>query len=444
MEDQVKQIQPHTTFPPGFVWGAATSAYQIEGAWNEEGKGESIWDRFSHTPGRIHNGDTGDIASDHYHRYREDIALMRQLGLKAYRFSIAWPRVLPQGRRTVNLAGMDFYDRLVDALLEGGIQPFPTLYHWDLPQALQDEGGWGNRDLCGYFADYCQLMVKRLGDRVTAWTTFNEPQVVFNDGYINGTFPPGNSDPALGYQVMHHLLVAHGLSVQAIRASGTHAQAGIALNVWPLDPATDSDADRAAVEQRWQMATALFLDPLFRAHYPLAAQSALQSVTMQPGDMALIAQRLDFLGVNYYARSVAGVQGDVKQSGSEYTEMGWEVHPPSLRTMLLRLTREYSPPPIYITENGAAFVDTISEDGLVHDPRRVHYVREHLKELRLAIDQGAIVQGYFLWSLMDNFEWANGFSKRFGVIYVDYATQRRIVKDSGDWYSQVIARNGVE
>ena len=261
MEEQVKPEQSLTTFPPGFVWGAATAAHQIEGAWNEEGKGESIWDRFSHTPGRIRDGDTGDVADDHYHRYREDTALMSQLGLKAYRFSIAWPRVLPQGRRTVNAAGLDFYDRLVDALLEAGIQPYPTLYHWDLPQALQDEGGWEKRDTCGYFADYAALMVKRLGDRVTQWTTFNEPQVVFNDGYIKGTFPPGIKDPRAAYQVMHHLLVAHGMAVQAMRASSAGAHTGIVLNLWPLDPVTDSEDDRAAVEHRWQMAAALFLDP---------------------------------------------------------------------------------------------------------------------------------------------------------------------------------------
>ena len=440
----MSQVNPPAKFPPGFFWGAATSAYQIEGAWNEDGKGESIWDRFAHTPGKIHNGETGDIAVDHYHRYREDIGWMRQLGLKAYRFSIAWPRVLPRGRSDVNLAGLDFYDRLVDALLEAGIQPFPTLYHWDLPQALHDEGGWGNRDVCGYFADYAALMVKQLGDRVTRWTTFNEPQVVVDDGYIKGTFPPGITDLALARQVMHHLLVAHGLAVQAIRASDPHAQAGIALNVWPVDSATASDADRAAAEGKWQMAAALYLDPLFRARYPLAAQAILQRVRMQPGDMALIAQALDFIGINFYSRTVTGAQGDVKQSGSEHTEMGWEVHPPSLRNMLLRLVREYHLPPIYITENGAAFVDTISEDGLVHDVRRLAYLREHLKELRLAIEQGAPVQGYFVWTLMDNFEWAHGFSKRFGVVYVDHATQRRSMKESGEWYARVIARNGVE
>ncbi len=433
-----------TAFPSDFIWGAATSAYQIEGAWNEDGKGESIWDRFAHTPGKIHNGDTGDVANDHYHRYREDVALMQRLGLKAYRFSISWPRVLPQGRGAINPAGLDFYDRLVDALLDAGIRPFATLYHWDLPQALQDAGGWGNRDTGGYFADYAALMVKRLGDRVTQWTTLNEPLVIVHEGHADGGMAPGLRDQKLASQVAHHLLVAHGQAVQAIRASSTRTQAGIVLNLWPFDPATDSEADRALAGQGWQMVAAFFLDPLIRAHYPLAAQAAMREVMMQPGDMALIAQRLDFLGVNFYARSVVSAFGEFKVPEAEYTETGWEVYASALRTLLLRLTREYRLPPLYITENGAAFSDEVSAGERVHDPRRVNYLCEHLKELRAAMEQGVDVRGYFLWSLMDNFEWAHGFSKRFGIVYVDYATQKRIVKDSGEWYARVIARNGVE
>ncbi len=434
-------------FPPDFTWGAATAAYQIEGAWNEDGKGESIWDRFSHTPGKVRDGNTGDVACDHYHRYAEDIALMGRLGLKAYRFSIAWPRVIPGGCGPANLAGLDFYDRLVDALLAANIQPFVTLYHWDLPQALQERGGWGNRDVCGSFAEYAALMARRLGDRVRHWTTLNEPWVIAFEGHRSGRHAPGLQDERLALQVAHHLLVAHGLAVQAIRASEAQAEVGIALNLWPVDPATDSPADRGAAEQAWQKDCVWFLDPLFRAHYPPAVWQAhgANVPTVQPGDLALISQRLDFLGVNFYARSVLGASGAVSRvPGTEYTEIGWEIHPPALRRLLVRLHREYRLPPLYITENGAAFADELSSDKRVHDPRRVTYLREHLIQIRQAMDDGVNVRGYFVWSLLDNFEWAHAYSKRFGLVYVDYATQQRIVKDSGEWYAQVIARNGLE
>ncbi len=435
-----------SAFPENFLWGVATASYQIEGAWNEDGKGESIWDRFSHTPGRVWNGDSGDVACDHYHRYPEDIGLMRRLGIQAYRFSISWPRVIPTGRGMIEPRGLDFYDRLVDALLEVKIQPFLTLFHWDLPQALQDLGGWGNRDLCGYFADYAALMARRLGDRVRHWITFNEPQVIAFNGYRKGDHAPGLHDERLAIQVSHHLNVAHGLAAQAVRASAKQAEVGIALNLMTFEPASDTLADHSAAEQGWQLNCAWFLDPILRASYPPSALQLYGAIapTVQPGDLALSAQPLDFLGVNFYERHVVGATGPARVSGSEYTDMDWEIHAPALRGVLLKITGEYRLPPVYITENGAAFKDEVAPDGDVHDSRRVNYLREHLKELSLAVEQGADVRGYFVWSLLDNFEWSWGYSKRFGLTYVDFETQRRIVKQSGRYYTQVIAKNGVE
>jgi len=435
------------TFPDDFLWGAATAAYQIEGAWNEDGKGESIWDRFCHTPDHIENDDTGDVACDHYHRWREDVALMQRLGLPAYRFSVSWPRVIPAGRGAVNPPGLDFYDRLVDALLVAGIQPFLTLYHWDLPQALQDRGGWGARDTCGYFADYADRLARRLGDRVRHWATFNEPWVVAFVGHQYGWHAPGLQDEALTLQVAHHLLVAHGLATQALRAADARLQVGIVLNTRPVEPATDLEPDRVLADQYWQRNEGWFLDPLLRAEYPPAAWEDYgdRRPAVQPGDMSLIAQPLDWLGVNYYSRGVAqGGQLLDPVPGSDYTDMGWEIHAPALRRLLVRLKRDYPVPPLYITENGAAFPDQVSPDGRVHDPRRIAYLRDHLIQARLAIADGVDLRGYFVWSLLDNFEWAHGYAKRFGLIYVDYATQQRIVKDSGEWYARVIAHNGVE
>ncbi len=435
------------TFPPDFLWGAATAAYQIEGAWNEDGKGESIWDRFSHTPGKIRDANTGDVACDHYHRYRDDIALMCQLGLKAYRFSISWPRVIPDGCGAVNPAGLDFYDRLVDELLAANIQPFVTLYHWDLPQALQARGGWGNRDVCGYFADYAALMVRRLGDRVRHWATFNEPAVIAFAGHRNGEHAPGLQDEKLALQVAHHLLVAHGLAAQAMRGIDPNLNVGIVIDCWPAECMTDSEEDRAFAEMIWQTFAGWFLGPLFRACYPPTAfQTYGDKVpAVHPGDMALASQRLDFLGINSYSRLVVK-NGEIVRPvpGSEYTEMDWEICAPAFRRMLGRLYREYPVPPIYITENGAAFPDEVSPDGSVRDPRRIAYLRDHLTQTRLAMNDGVDLRGYFVWSLLDNFEWANGYSKRFGLIFVNYATQQRIVKDSGKWYAQVIARNGID
>jgi beta-glucosidase len=435
------------TFPSNFLWGTATAAYQIEGAWNEDGKGESIWDRFAHTPGKVTNGDTGDVACDHYHRFRDDVALMRDLGLKAYRFSTSWPRVLPGGRGPVNLRGIDFYDQLVDTLLAANIEPFLTLYHWDLPQALQDEGGWENRNTCYAFADYAALMVKHLGDRVKYWTTFNEPGVTAFDGYLFGQHAPGIQDPKSGYQVVHNLLVAHGLATQAIRAINSSLQVGIVLNIWGEEPASDAPEVVAVADRAWQASQTIFLDPLFRGHYPLAAYEAVgeNMPEIQDGDLALIAQKLDYLGINFYSRNLYNAQGKITPvSDSEYTEMGWEVCAPALRRILVRIHNDYRVPPIYITENGAAFKDEVSADGKIRDARRLEYLKQHFIQTRLAMQDGVDVRGYFVWSLMDNFEWAHGFTKRFGIVHVNYETQERIVKQSGEWYRQVITDNCVE
>ncbi len=435
-------------FPVNFTWGAATAAYQIEGAWNEDGRGESIWDRFCHTHGKITNGDTGDQACDHYHRYPEDIALMRQLGLKAYRFSTSWSRVLPTGQGPINAAGLAFYDRLVDAIMAANIEPFITLHHWDMPQALYDNGGWTNRDNLHYFADYAALMAKTLGDRIRHWTTFNEPGVIASEGYISGEHAPGiKNNDKLARQVTHNLMVAHGLATRAIREIDTTLQVGIVLSQWGIDPASDDPADITAADDAWYSGDSAFLHPIFRGHYhPLLVQAAGDEMPqIMPGDMALIAQKLDFLGINFYSRTVISAQGKIAPiPGSEYTEMGWEVCAPSFRRLLNRFNNTYHLPPIYITENGAAFPDVVSPDGSIHDERRIDYLRQHFTQVRLAMQDGVDVRGYFVWSLLDNFEWGHGYSKRFGITYVDYATQKRIIKDSGKWYANVIASSQVD
>jgi beta-glucosidase len=433
-------------FPHNFLWGAATAAYQIEGAWDEEGKGESIWDRFSHTPGKIGDQSTGDVACDHYHRYQEDVALMRRLGLKAYRFSTSWPRVIPSGRGRINPPGLDFYDRLVDRLCAANIEPFLTLYHWDLPYALHQEGGWTNRDVAYAFADYAAVMVKRLGDRVKFWTTFNEPSVVMLDGYHAGAHAPGIQDPKAAYQVGHHLMLAHGLAVQAIRGVDPSLKAGIVLNEWMIDPATDEPADVAAAQASWDRGQVLFLDTIFKGHYPPLFYDLVgdSMPKIKAGDMAIISQKLDYLGLNYYSRGLVGAGGKIDPvPGSEYTEMGWEVCAPALRRMLNKINQAYDLPPVFITENGAAFPDEVSPDDKVHDERRLDYLRQHFIQTQLAMQDGVDVRGYFVWSLLDNFEWAHGFTKRFGIVRVDYDTQKRTVKDSGEWYSQVIMNNEV-
>jgi beta-glucosidase len=435
-------------FPTGFLWGAATAAYQIEGAWNEDNKGESIWDRFSHTPGKITNNETGDIACDHYHRYPEDIALMRNLGLNAYRFSISWPRVLPDGFGRINPAGLDFYDRLVDRLLAANIEPFITLHHWDYPQALQEKGGWVNRDYLPYFADFTAVMVKRLGDRVRRWATLNEPRDIADSGYGSGDHAPGVKDDWKSVrQIIHNLLVAHGLAVQAIRSVNPAVEAGIVLDVWGVESASDDPADNSAAELVWNSQRIDYLHPIFQGYYHSSRIDAdgANLPEIKPGDMALISQKLDFLGVNSYSRTMVGSRGTIfPVPGSEYTDMGWEVCPPAFRRMLNKINRDYNLPPIYITENGAAFPDVVTADGKIHDDRRLDYLRQHVTQVRLAIQDGVDIRGYFVWSLMDNFEWSHGLTKRFGLVHVNFDTQKRIIKDSGEWYSRVIALNAID
>jgi beta-glucosidase len=435
-------------FPPDFLWGAATASYQIEGAVREDGRGISIWDTFSHTPGKTKNGDTGDVADDHYHRWQEDIALMRDLGLDAYRFSVAWPRIIPAGRGAVNQAGLDFYDRLVDGLLAAGIQPFVTLYHWDLPQALQDAGGWANRDTAPAFADYAEVVARRLGDRVRAWITLNEPWVVAFVGNLQGRHAPGFQDLPTALRVTHHLLLAHGLAVPRLRAATPGTPVGITLNLTPVEAASDAPEDRAAAARQDTYSNRLFLDPIRRGVYPAAAQGFLGGTTLpvQEGDLAIIAAPLDFLGVNYYARTVVRhapgsgmLELEAVQPPGEYTTMGWEVYPAGLRALLDRVHRDYAFPAYYITENGVAFVDVVETDGAVHDERRTAFLQGHFRAAAQAIQDGVPLRGYFIWSLLDNFEWGHGYSQRFGIVYVDYDTQRRIVKDSGRWYRQFLA-----
>ena len=441
------------TFPPEFVWGAATAAYQIEGAWNEDGKGESIWDRFSHTPSMVHQGDTGDIACDHYHRWPGDIDLMKSLGLNAYRFSISWPRVYPSGRGQINSAGLDFYDQLVDALLEAGIEPYVTLYHWDLPQALQDQGGWPSRSTAEAFVEYADTLSKRLGERVKYWITFNEPFVSAFVGYQEGRHAPGHTDLGETLACAHHLLLAHGWSVPVIRANNPNAQLGIVLNVGATYPASQSYYDRAAA---WELDGKIyrwFLDPLTARGYPddIVAHYNQPMGFIQEGDMEVIATFLDFLGVNYYSREIVRSQEVSEEENSprtlftnpNITEMGWEVYPEGLYEVLCRLNFDYRFPSYFITENGAAYSDQLEPDGQVNDPLRQDYLKNHLVSVWRAVEAGVPVRGYFYWSFLDNFEWAHGYSKRFGLIYIDYQTQHRILKDSAHWYRKVIAANAI-
>lgn len=437
-------------FPDGFLWGAATAAYQIEGAHDEDGRGESIWDRFSHTPGKVFEGHTGDRACDHYHRWQDDIKLMQELGLQAYRFSIAWARVLPQGHGKVNQKGLDFYSRLVDGLLDAGIVPYATLYHWDLPQALQDRGGWPARSTAEAFAEYADVASRHLGDRVASWATLNEPQVSADAGYLQGRHAPGHTSLEEMMATTHHLLLAHGLAVPVLRRNAPQAQVGIVLNLQPHVPASARAVDVSAARVGDAMQNRRFLDPLAGRGYPdevLAMYDGPRDF-VQAGDMELIAAPIDYLGVNHYFRTVHRSADTPDEEvttpvGSHKTEMGWEVYPPGLEEILVRLHKDYSFPAYYVTENGAAFADTVSEDGQVHDPHRVEYLRNYLRHAQRAIEAGVPLKGYFAWSLMDNFEWAWGYSRRFGIVYVDYETQTRIIKDSGRLYTRVIKENRV-
>lgn len=461
-------------FPTDFWWGAATAAYQIEGAATEDGRRASIWDTFSRVPGAVLNGDTGDVACGHYHRVRDDVALMRELNLTSYRFSTSWARVCPDGG-AVNLRGVGFYERLVDELLAAGIRPWLTLYHWDLPQALEDAGGWTNRDTAYRFLDYAVALHDAIGDRVPVWTTLNEPYCSAFLGYTGGQHAPGRQEGVAGLVAAHHLMLGHGLVVDELRRRGTPADLGITLNLTVADPHDPADElDRDAARRVDSLHNRIFLDPILRGHYPADLLADTEALTwagrswrhvVHDADLVLISRPLDLLGVNYYrGDSVSGRPLDAPfDDGSEHparptstpfvgcddvtfpsrglprTDIGWEIQPEGLTRLLLRLARDYDLPPIHITENGAAFRDVPAADGSVTDPDRIAYVDAHLRATHAAMQQGVDVRGYFLWSLMDNFEWAYGYAKRFGIVHVDYDTLRRTPKASAQWYAQVAA-----
>jgi beta-glucosidase len=452
------------TFPENFLWGAATASYQIEGAWNQDGKGESIWDRFSHTPGKIKNGDKGDVACDHYHHWGEDIRLMQEIGLQAYRFSIAWPRILPAGRGKINQAGLDFYSRLVDGLLTAGITPFVTLYHWDLPQALQDEGGWAARSTAQAFAEYADVVTHRLGDRVKYWITHNEPSVTAIVGNLFGEHAPGFQDPATTLVVGHHLLLSHGWALPVIRQNSPGAQVGLSLNVNWTTPASPSAADYDTFRQNSGMWVRWYFDPLYGRGYPadMVADAIARGNLPKDGmtfvkekDLEAISAPTDFLGLNYYTRFLARNQDipeeqnmpptvfQAPRNDLDWFDMGWEVYPEGLFRVLTWLYFDYQPAKIYITENGCSYSDGPDTDGRVHDQRRTRYLAGHFEAARRAILAGVPLAGYFVWSLLDNFEWGHGFSQRFGLVWVDYKTLERVIKDSARWYKRVIAENGL-
>jgi beta-glucosidase len=449
-------------FPEGFTWGAATASYQIEGAWNEDGKGESTWDRFAHTPGKIFDASNGDVACDHYHRWQEDIGLMKQLGLRAYRFSVAWPRILPTGRGTINEPGIGFYSRLVDGLLEAGITPYVTLFHWDTPQALEDRGGWPSRDTAEAFVEYADVISRALGDRVKHWITHNEPAVVAWNGYSTGHHAPGHTNFSLGVRTAHHLLLSHGWTVPVLRRNSPGAEVGITLNTGWSEPGSNSFLDRDAVRAGEGMWMRWFLDPLYGHGYPADVVEDMQKKGALPngmdfvhaGDMQTIQVRTDFIGLNYYARHVIHVDSpendpqthfSAEENLDNFTEYkGWEIYPQGLTNILTRVAFTYRPPKIYITENGASYSTAPDEVGRVPDVRRINYLRKHIAAVQRAIQAGVPLAGYFVWSLMDNFEWARGYAERFGIIWVDYASGKRIIKNSARWYADVIRKNAVE
>lgn len=438
-------------FPEGFLWGAATAAHQIEGSPLADGAGPSIWTRFAHVPGMTLNGDTGDIACDHYHRWKDDVRLMRELGLQAYRFSVSWSRILPDGTGRVNQAGVDFYSRLVDELLANDIQPMLTLYHWDLPAALDDRGGWLNRDSADWFAEYASVLYRALDGRVKRWITLNEPWVITDGGYLHGTLAPGHRSQFEAPIASHNLMRAHGAAVQAYRAQGKH-EIGLVVNLEPKYPASDSPEDTAAVERAHAYMNRQYLDPAVLGSYPKQLREIFGDAWPEwpTEDFTLIRQPLDFIGVNYYTRNVTQANdswplkaGAVKQSLGTYTETGWEVFAQGLTDTLLWVKQRYGDIPLYVTENGAAFFDPpVADNGRIRDPLRIDYLRKHLRAIHAAIAQGCDVRGYMAWSLMDNMEWSLGYSKRFGIVHVNYTTQQRTPKDSAGWYRNVIVTHG--
>jgi beta-glucosidase len=448
----MKKVQ----FPPDFSWGTATASYQVEGAWREDGKGESIWDRFAHTEGKIAGGDTGDVACDQYHRYREDVALMKQLNQRGYRFSISWPRIFPEGKDSKpNQAGLDYYSRLVDELLAAGITPFPTLYHWDLPQALQDEGGWTNRDIIEHFADYARTCIVALGDRVKRWMILNEPHVFVMMAYLYGMHAPGLRDSGAAMRASHVVNLAHAAAARAIRDAGTAEAIGTAFSMSASYPASESAEDRAAAERHHAFNNDWFLRPIMKGEYPRAYSdqgAALARMDIRDGDLAAMREPLDFIGINLYTRTIctdapAGKNIAVRTlpGPGPRTDFNWEVWPAAIYRMIMRVTKDYGRPPIYVTENGCSFGDRPGADGRVHDDRRVDFYHGYIGQVGRALAEGADVRGYYAWTLLDNFEWAMGFSQRFGIIDCDFEdAQRRTVKDSGYWYRDLIAKGEIE
>jgi beta-glucosidase len=446
----MKKVQ----FPAGFSWGTATASYQVEGAWDHDGKGESIWDRFSHTEGKILNGDTGDVACDQYHRYKEDVAIMKQLGMRGYRFSIAWPRIFPDGKGKVNRAGLDYYSRLVDELLANDITPFPTLYHWDLPQALQDNGGWANRDIVQHFATYAATCVDALGDRVKNWMIFNEPWVFTFIGYLYGVHAPGIRDTTMAMRASHVVNLAQTAALRAMRATGKPEAIGTAFSMQSTYPASDSAEDRAAAERQHGFSNVWFLDPLIKGAYPHAyveQEKMLARMDIRAGDMEQIKDKLDFIGINLYQRSIVAYAGQDRNTGARQvpgtgprTGFGWEVWPAAIYQMIKRVDQDYGRPPIYITENGCGYPTAPGSDGMVHDQERVDFYNGYVGQVARAFDEGCDVRGYYAWSLIDNFEWAMGYSQRFGITYCDFESGgKRTIKDSGHWFRDLIAKNEI-
>jgi beta-glucosidase len=437
-------------FPDEFIWGAATAAYQIEGAWSEDGKGESIWDRFSHTPGRVKGAATGDVACDSYHRYKEDISLLKAMNLKSYRFSVSWSRVQPDGSGPSNSKGLDYYKRLADALVEADIRPLCTLYHWDLPQRLEEAGGWPNRDLAARFAEYCELVVRALGDRISHWCIFNEPWVFTFLGYARGIHAPARKNFADCMRATHVVNLAQGQAFRAIKAVNSKLQVGSAYSMVNCEPATSSEADRHAADRAHALANTWFLHPALHGEYPKAfpVENPLKLMGVKPGDMELCRAPFDFMGINYYRRQlISSINPGEGESGTgvQYTDahegpltdFAWEVWPQGFHDLIFRISREYKTTPIEITENGCSYLDAPDENGQIPDERRIQFLRGYLQALGGAMLHGANVRAYHHWSLMDNFEWAEGYAQRFGLAYVDFRTQKRTIKDSGHWYAKL-------
>ena len=466
-------------FPKDFLWGTATAAFQVEGAWNEDGKGESIWDRFTHTQGKIRGAATADVACDHYHRFKEDIALVQQLNLRSYRFSISWPRIQPTGTGPANPKGLDHYSRLIDTLLAANIRPFCTLYHWDLPQALEDKGGWPNRDLANYFADYSGLLAKHLGDRITVWAPFNMPWTFAYLGYGAGAFPPGKADYTLFLRAAHTLALAQSQALRALKAGSAKATVGSAYGMAPAYPKTNSEADRAATARYHAMNNVFFLHAAMRGEYPHAfvGETPYKEMGFQPGDETILKAPLDWVGFHYYTRRVVsdatpGAAAGGAQFGTEteldgadaigrdrytrfhaemptegpLTDAGLEVYPQGIHDLVLQISREYEFPTIEITESGCSYLDApyARENGRIPDPRRIEFFRSYLQQLARAIAAGAKVRSYHAWTLLDNFEWADGYSQRYGLTYVDFRDQKRTLKDSALWYARVAAANRLD